>query len=145
MILFKCYQKSLPQIQHWFHSVMVVPQSAGYSIWSCILILLALLPCWCPESAKLEQGLDHNANISINYSFILHKDYEDSSINWVREHRHAGRWKRLSTPTSLLQNLGSVKDWSLMKSFRTLAEENRNWTFASRCATSRRVHDPTLQ
>lgn len=106
---------------------------------------LAMLPNWCPENAKLEQGLYHNANFSINYSFILHKDYADSSINWASEHKHAGRWKRLSTPTSSLQNLGSVRDWSLVKSFRTLAEENRNWTLASRCAMLRRAHDPTLK
>lgn len=111
--------------QHLFHSEMMVAQRVAYLIWSCILILLAMLPSWCPECAKLEQDLYHNANFSINYSFVLLKDYVDSSINWVGEHRHTGRCNRLQhqparcsiwavwRTTSLIHNFGWRKQTEL--------------------------------
>lgn len=128
-------------VQHGFCSGVMVPQRVGYLIWSCILILLTVLPTWCcPENTKLEQDLDRNTHFCINYSFMLHKDYADSSINWMNEHRHTGKWKRFQRGLTHCRIRAVCGLRSLVKSFRTLTEENRNLVLTSRCTALRSVH-----
>lgn len=127
--------------QRWFCSGVTMPQRVGYLTWRCILILLTVLPTWCcPENTKLEQDLNHSTDFCINYSFMFRKDYAVSSINWINERRHTGRWQRLQCWPSRCRIWAVCSTRSLVKSFRTLTEENINLILTSRCTMLRNIH-----